>query len=360
MALVVGIAGLLLILTTMWDVFEVIVLPRRVTRKVRLSRLAVRTSWVAWSRLVSRIRVRGRREAYFGFFGPMMLIVVLVIWAVGLVVGFAMLQWAFGSHLLSPDHRVHFWTDLYMSGTTFFTLGLGDVIPASASARVLVVLEAGLGFGFLAMTISYLPVFYLAFSRREVRVSMLDAWAGSPPSAGELLRRLGPDATHLLMPLLQEWEAWSAELLETNVSYPILAWFRSQHDNQSWLGALTAILDTCAMVIAYVEGVPLRVPELTFAMTRHAVVDLCQVLDTPPVPPALDRLSPADLDRLHAQLRDAGVPLRDGSAGVARLTELRRMYEPYVSSLSRRLSLDLPAWIAAPDARDNWQKSAWR
>lgn len=359
--IIVGVLGALLICTTLWDAFEVIVLPRRVTRKGRLSRLAVRTAWPTWAGLVSRIRARGRREAYFGFFGPLMLIGLLVLWAIGLVIGFAMLQWTFGSHLVGPGgHQADFWTDLYMSGTTFFTLGLGDVTPDTASARVLVVLESGLGFGFLAMTISYLPVFYQSFSRREVRISMMDAWAGSPPTAGELIRRLGPDASRLLGPFLQEWEEWSAELLETNVSYPILMLFRSQHDNQSWLGALTTILDACALVISYVEGVPLRVPELTFAMARHAVVDLCQILDAPPRPPEADRLPPANLARLHGLLRDAGVPLRDGPAAAERLSDLRKLYEPYVYALSRRLLLDLPTWIAAPNAKDNWQKSAWR
>jgi hypothetical protein len=359
MTIIAGILGTLLILTTLWDAFETVVLPRRVTRRVRLSRVVLRTAWAGWSRLASRIRARGRRDAYFGFFGPLMLLVLLGIWAAGLIAGFAILHWALGSPLAAPEGKAHFSTDLYMSGTTFFTLGLGDVVPRSAPARILVVFEAGLGFGFLAMTISYLPVFYQSFSRREARISMLDAWAGSPPAAGELIRRLGTEAPVLLRPFLQEWEAWSAELLETNVSYPILAFFRSQHDNQSWLGALTTILDTCALVIAYVEVAPVRLAELTFAMARHAVVDLCQILDAPPRPPEGERFSPADLDRLQGVLRNAGVPLRVGSEAAARFAELRRMYEPYVLALSRRLFLDLPAWFPAPNARDNWQKSAW-
>jgi len=360
MAIIVGVLGILLILAILWDAFEVIILPRRVSRKVRLSRLVLRTSWRLWSFFVRRIRARGRREAYLGFFGPLGVLVLLGIWAIGLITGFGMLQWGFGSRLAAPEGHVGFGTVLYMSGTTFFTLGLGDVVPRSGAARVLVVVEAGLGFGFLAMVISYLPVLYQSFSRREVHISMLDAWAGSPPSAGELLRRLGPDACSLLGPFLQEWERWAAELLETNVSYPILAFFRSQHDNESWLGALTTVLDACALTIACVDGAPVRVAELTFAMARHAVVDLCQILDAPPRPPDTNRLPPADLVRLQGLLRGAGVPLRDSLAAVQRLGELRAMYEPYVYSLSRRLFLDLPTWMAAPNAKDNWQKSAWR
>ncbi len=361
MAIIVGALGFLLILAILWDAFETIILPRRVTRRVRLARLVHMISWWLWLRCVRRIRARGRREAYLGFFGPLGVLVLLGIWAAGLIIGFGMLQWGFGSRLAASDGRpAGFGTDLYMSGTTFFTLGLGDVVPRSAAARVLVVVEAGLGFGFLAMVISYLPVLYQSFSRREVRISLLDAWAGSPPTAGELVRRLGEDGCALLGPFLQEWEQWSAELLETHVSYPMLAYFRSQHDNQSWVGALTTVLDACALAIACVEGAPVRRAELTFAMARHAVVDLCQILNAPPRPPDADRLPPADLERLLVLLRDAGVALRDDQASVQRLGDLRAMYERYVDSLSRRVLVDLPAWLPTPGARDNWQKSAWR
>jgi hypothetical protein len=206
--------------------------------------------------------------------------------------------------------------------------------------------------------ISYLPILYQAFSRRESRIAMLDAWAGSPPSAGELLRRVRGDRA-LLERFLADWEEWAAQLLESHISYPILALFRSQHDNESWLSALTAVLDTCALTIGGVDDVAPRVAELTFAMARHAVVDMCNVLDTPPRPPDSDRLPDAARERLFAMLREAGCPFRSGPEAAARINELRRMYEPYVNTLSERLVMPLPAWMAVQGARDNWQKSRW-
>jgi Ion channel len=361
MAIAAGVASVVLILIVLWDAFETVVLPRRVARRIRLTRLVLANAWTLWRTVIRRIRRRGRRETYLSYFGPLTVIILLITWAAGLVVGFAGLHWAFGSRLVGPEGVAHFGTDVYMSGTTFFTLGLGDVVPRSTAARVLVVLEAGMGFAFLAIVIAYVPVLYQAFSRREGRISMLDAWAGSPPAAGELIRRLGPDGhSSLLGPFLQEWEQWAAELLETHISYPALAFFRSQHDNESWVAALTTILDACALVIAVVEGAPVRAAFLTFAMARHAVVDLSFVLNTRPRSPETDRLPTADLRRLLTLLRESGVAVREDQVSLQRLAELRAMYEPYVTALSGRLLMDLPAWMAVPGAKDNWQKTAWR
>ncbi|HLY23769.1 MAG TPA: potassium channel family protein [bacterium] len=358
MRLIVSLAGICLIVSMLWDAFETVVLPRRVSRRVRVA-FYIGYLWRAWVGIVGRIQRRSRREAYLAYFGPLVTLSLLAVWALGLILGFAMLHWGLGSQMSAPESHPGFGTDVYLSGTTFFTLGLGDVVPKSVPARIVLVVEGGVGFSFLALIISYLPVIYQAFSRRESRISVLDAWAGSPPSAGELLRRAGGDRA-LLEPFLREWEGWAAELLESHISYPVLVYFRSQHDNESWLSALTAILDTCALVIGAVEGAPRRVAELTFAMARHAVVDISIMFNQPPDPPRQDRLPEADRAALTAMLRVNGCKLRDDAEATARVDELRRMYEPYVNALSRRLAMPLPAWLGVQGARDNWQKSRWR
>jgi hypothetical protein len=300
-----------------------------------------------------------RREKYLSYYGPLSLLLLLSVWASSLIVGFAMLQWALGSEMSAPEGAATFGTDLYMSGTTFFTLGLGDVMPRTPLARAVTVVEAGTGFGFLAMVIGYLPMLYQAFSQREVIISLLDARAGSPPRAAELLRRHGQGYMEELGQLLRDWERWSAELLESHLSYPVLGYYRSQHDNQSWLAALTTILDASVLVIVGIEGAPARQALLTFAMARHAVVDLAQIFNTPPRAPEPDRLPPANLARLRETLAAAGVLLRDGSGADRKLAELRRMYEPYVNALADYLCVILPAWTLAAGTIDNWQTSAW-
>ena len=355
---VVLLAGLVGIGVIVWDAFEALVLPRRVTRRWRPTRLFYRTTWRLWIATAARLRPEAR-ETYLSFYGPLSLLFLLTTWAASLALGFALVHWGLGSHLAVAGAPARgFLDDLYMSGTTFFTLGLGDVTPVSGAARLVTVVESGMGFGFLAAVIGYLPVLYQGFSRREVNITLLDARAGSPPSAGELLRRHAGSA-EALERLFCDWERWSAELLESHISYPVLSYYRSQHDNQSWLGALTAILDATAFVIAGTPEEAGRQARLTFAMARHAVVDLAQVLGTPPEPPTPDRLPPEALARLRRRLQAEGVVLDAGADADARLAALRAMYEPYVKSLATRLFIRLPAWSADEEAGENWRTTAW-
>lgn len=356
----VGGLGVALLATVLWDAFETIILPRRVAGRFRLTRFFYRTTWRPW-RTLAQLLPRRQSVAVLSFFGPFSLLLLLGMWAAAIVLAFGMLQWAAGSPLAGAG-TIRFGTDLYMSGTTFFTLGLGDIAPVTPAAKLLAVGEAGTGFAFLAIVIGYFPVIYQAFSRREMSISLLDARAGSPPTAAELLWRYRWDhGGAALDAILAEWERWSAEVLESHLSYPALAYFRSQHYNQSWLGALTTVLDASALVIAGMEGRCVRQATLTFAMARHAAVDLAQVLDAPPCVPA-ERLTSTELGRLRARLGDAGLRVEPGAAPDAPIPELdrlRRMYEPYVASLARYLALQLPPIVRVSDVPDNWQTSAW-
>jgi hypothetical protein len=343
-ALVLGAAVLIGIV--LWDAFEVIVLPRRVARRWRVTRLFYRVTWGIWSAVARRIRSRERRESLLGIYGPLSLLFLLGLWAVSLVLGFGALHWALGTTLHTPAEPASFGTYLYLSGTTFFTLGLGDVTPRGPLARALTVLESGVGFGFLALVIGYFPVLYSAFSRREVSITLLDPRAGSPPTVAELLRRHGRDHLHHMERFLHQWEQWTAELMESHLSYPVLAYFRSQHANQSWLAALTTVLDVCALLMATTADSTWQA-RVTFAMARHAVIDLTRVFHLQPVAPAQDRLHSADMAGLFQLLAEAGRPLEDREDAVSELTELRRTYEPYVNALAVHLLMPLPAWTSS-------------
>ncbi len=353
-------SGLALAIIILMDAFEAIILPRRVTRKIRVTRLFYRTTWGIWKALVKHVPTRKGREALLGGYGPSSLLLLIAIWAFGLVSGFALMQYGAGSAIHVNEGRAGFAMDFYLSATTFFTLGLGDVLPRTPFSRVLLICESGLGYGFLAVIVGYLPFIYGSFSRREVNISLLDARAGTPPTAGELLRRYSyPQGQDALRALLAEWEIWCAELMESHLSYPVLAYFRSQHDNQSWIASLTAILDTCALVKTGIEGSCERQADLTFAIARHAVVDLSQVFGTTPRGLVEDRLSAADLLALRDTLASHGMKLNDGEEADRQLRALRHMYEPFIYTLAMHLSQTLPPWTPVKKGKDNWQTTAW-
>ena len=354
------VAGIVIILGILLDAFETIVLPRRIQRSFRLTGLFYRITWTPWAKIAGWIKSPNRRETYLSYFGPLSLIFLLVVWAISLIFGFALVQYGAGEHLRVSGENVNFGVLLYHSGETFFTLGYGDVVPVSPLARTIAVLEAGMGFGFLAIVIGYLPTIYQAFADRELEISMLDSRAGSPPTATEMLTRLGccPDG-RVLDDIFRDWERWSANVLASHLSYPVLSFFRSQHSNQSWLGALTLMLDVTSLVIVGIDGIRPEQAKLTFAMARHAVVDLAQVIHADYIPDAPPRLTPSELEQIRSFLKANGLPLREDEAADQKLAKLRSLYEPYAQANAATLLITLPPWLRTDEKKDNWQSGPW-
>jgi hypothetical protein len=357
--------GAIIIWVILLDAFETVVLPRRVTRHFKLTAWFYRRTWIPWIKIARQIKNPSRQQSFLGYFGPLSLIMLLAFWAASLIFGFALLQKGIGGHEHLGGEPLTFGRIIYHSGQTFFTLGYGDILPISGLARALAVLEAGLGFAFLGVVIGYIPVVYSSFSRREIQISMLDARAGSPPTAAELLIRLVGSSENptidqaVLDEILRDWERWSAELLESHISYPVLSFFRSQHSNQSWLGALMTMLDVTSLILAGIDGVHPGQARLTFAMARHAAVDLAQVVNARYDAQAPDRLPDDGFQNLRDALAAANLQLRTTDEARQKLAKLRSMYEPYVHSTARNLMLTLPPWRHPEKLRDNWQGGPW-
>lgn len=353
MRVVAALVGIAIVAAVLSDSFETIILPRRVSG-VRLSKVFYRVTWKPWRAVALRMRLGARRETFLSVYGPLSLLVLLALWGTLMIAGFSFILWAanFDASLPAGDN-------LYVSGTTFTTLGIGDFVPHTDLARFVTVVEAGTGFGFLAVLISYLPILYQSFSRREAAISMLDEWAGSPPSAGDLMRRVArAGGIDELRPLMVRWEEWTAELLESHLSYQVLSYFRSQHENQSWLAALTAMMDVATVwLAAKAEGRTWPARRL-YAIGRHALGDLSQVLQAAPRFDDGDRLTAQDARTIHQALDAAGIHV-DFEAFSERMAKLRKGYEPYAFALSRALVVDLPVWVAPDGRKANWETTAW-
>jgi hypothetical protein len=352
--MIAALTGVLLVLLALQDSFEVMVLPRRVRRRWRLTRFYYRAAWKLW-RGLSKLLPAGRyREDALSVFGPLSLLGLFACWVFLLITGFALLQW--GLRTLPGQSGLDLRQCLYHSGETFFTLGYGDVTPTTYGGKFLAVIEAGTGFGFMALVIGYLPTLYQAFSHRERHIALLDARAGSPPTAGALLRRADhPEQCPEIERFLAEWELWSAELLESHLSFPVLSYYRSQHDNQSWLAALALVLDVSSVLVVVGSGACRRRAELTFAMARHACVDLCLIFWLPPIQPVRERLTIAEMHELSSSNSSSTWSDAQGE----RLNSMRTLYEPFLEALSDYFKFRVPRFFPEGNKPDNWQTSPW-
>jgi hypothetical protein len=342
------------------EIFVAFLLPRRVKRDPKIVRSVFAYAWRPWRRLARMLPAQAE-DTMLGVYGPFGLILNLVLWVSVMMLGYACLQWANGSHLGPMHQAVSFGDDLYYSAATMTTDGPAALTAQTGFARVVQVITSASGLAVLAIVIGYLPSLYQAFSRREATVSQLDARAGSPPTAGRLVvRSTQRGGWPALNGYLSEWETWVAELMETHLAYPVLAYFRSQHINQNWLSAMCAVLDACTFTIAAAPPGTVDSARFTFAIARHAVADLSYSFKVDTTRELADRLPEADLRDLLAQLHEVGVePAADLETIRARMTRMRALYEPHVNGLSERLALGMPQWLAPESPTDNWRTTEW-
>jgi hypothetical protein len=363
MRILVGVIGGALVVLMLVEIFLSFLLPRRVKRDPRIVRSVFAYGWRPWRALACRLPDQAK-DTMLGIYGPLGLVVNLVLWVAIMMLGYACLLWADGSHLRAlagARGAVDFGNDLYFAAATMTTNGPAGLAAHTSFARVIQVIDAGSGLAVLAIVIGYLPSLFQAFSQREATVSQLDARGGSPPTAGRLVTRtIHRDGWPALGEYLREWETWVAELMETHLSYPVLAYFRSQHVNQSWLSALCTVLDSCALAVCAAPTGAVDPARFTFAIGRHAVADLSYTFRVQLTPPPRERLPREDFEELLRELREAEVELGAGSDEIyERLCRMRDLYEPYAYALARLLELPLPAWMAPESPSDNWRTTEW-
>ena len=347
MALFIALVGLVAVLATLLDAFEVVLLPRPVRRRFRVNRYFFRWTWAGWSWMAQRLPDGRRREDFIGVFGPLSMVSLFATWASCLIAGFGLLHWA----LQQWTHSMPIFSmaeAMVVSGDAFFTLGYGDVVPRHTGGRLLVILEAGTGFGFIALTIAYLPVLYQHFSRRDYQLIDLSARAGTPAAANALLQwhaaAGGPAA---LNQWLREWEIWASDLVESHSAYPMLAFYRSQHEGHSWLTALSVVLETCSLIISSArDGGPPQAAA-TYSAAHRVLNVVVSSLDVAPLHSPAQRN--ADLQSQPAKnALEALVPdFIDDAEAVACLSRLKQAYEPSLLALSSYLLMPLQQTLAA-------------
>jgi Ion channel len=334
-------AGIVLLTLVLADVFETVVVPRPSPGFHRLSRYLVRWTWRAWRWIGARTRTGLKRDEFYGLYAPGAVVLLLVAWMALLVVGFGLLFHALRNELEPVPQNLG--TSLYFAGTSILTLGFGDVVANGALARMVSIVAAAAGLGLVALVITFLFSLYASYQRRESMVVTLSGRAGAPPSAVVLLEahaRL--DLVDELPQLFGTWETWAAEVLDSHVAYPLLGYFRSSHDNVSWLSALGAVLDACALVLTTIEGVPRGQAELTKRGGAHLVEDISNTLSLRGDGSRVDR---AEFDAVYERLRAAGYRLGDLDASWRRFERGRSTYAGRLEALAGYWAAPATVWI---------------
>jgi hypothetical protein len=269
-----------------------------------------------------------------------------------MIVAFAMIYQGLGPRFQATVGSVGFGTLLYMSGSTFLTLGLVDVTSGDPFGRLFMILETGTGYIFLGLMITYMPLLHQAYGSREVGNLLIHSRVGHPPSAIKLLHRYsGTDRTEILRSNLREAERWMAEILQSHLSHPVLSFYRAQHWGQSWLVSLATVLDACALLIAGGDGPSAAQAKITYRMGLHLLRDLTEVLHLTVDPRCRARLSTADLPALLEAVKGSDLPLSLGPSAAIRLLRLVRRYDVHLVALSACLVIPLPSWTQPREVR---------
>jgi hypothetical protein len=330
--------GLLFVAAVLWDVFQTVVVPRPSPGRFRIARNLTRRTWHMTRAIALRVSDARRRDGLIGAYAPFSVLLLLVIWVVTLLVGYGLLFFALRDELQPAPTTLT--EAIYVAGTALFTIGFGDFVPTGTPARIVSLVAAGTGLGIVALVITYLFSLYGAFQRREVQVVMLDARAGAPPSGVGLLETYSRlEIVDELPALFGQWEVWAAEVLDSHVAYPILNYFRSSHDNESWVSSLGAVLDAATLVLTTVEGVPRGHAQLMAAVGEHLVEDVSHLFGFENEPGA--GIARLEFEEARARLAVAGYALGDAD-------HAWRAFGARRSKYAARLNLLAEFWLSPP------------
>jgi hypothetical protein len=350
------VAGLALVAVVLYDVFETVVVPRRTDSKWRLAPPVLLLLWPIWQRIGVRLHPAWRREDFLGTFAPFVIVLLLAIWVLALLASFGLVFHALGDDF--EPRLTTYASAVYVAGSALLTIGFGDIVPSGNLARVVALLAGASGLAIVALVISLAFNLYASFARREVLVLLLDSRAGVPPSGVMLLETYGQTRiVGQLAALFGQYELWTAEMLDSHLAYPILPFFRSSHDGQSWVSALGAVLDAATLLITAVQepsgGEPdeLRASrsaaELMYHIGCHAMIDLTQHrLGQLKVKlgeePGIER---AEFDEACRRLSRSGYRATCGDASWQEFARHRSAYAARLNALARYLASPPTQWI---------------
>ena len=349
--------GLALVAVVLFDVFETVVVPRRTTSRMRFSPHILPRLWPIWRMIGTRLKPAWRREEFLGTFAPFAFVFLLLVWVLALICGFGLALHALADDIHPPIDG--YATALYLAGVSLLTIGFGDFVPTALASRAIVLLAGASGLAVVALVISLMFNLYASFARREVLVLLLDSRAGVPPSGVMLLETFGRFRTvDELAATFASYEVWTAEMLDSHLAYPILPYFRSSHDSQSWVSALGAVLDAATLFVCAVPKDPTEgdsywhncraSAEMMYAIGCHALVDLTQAglvrnqINRLNTQPGIER---AEFEAACHRLTEAGYRTICTEESWQAFSQRRAVYSQRLNLLARYFASPPTQWI---------------
>jgi hypothetical protein len=334
--------GLLLLALTLWDVFQTVVVPRPTPGRFRIARYAVRGSWDVLRILVRR-RSSATRDQLFGLFGPFSAVLLLAVWIVALVFAYGLILFAVRDQL--EPVPTNFATTAYFAATSLLTLGFGEIVAVGGVARFVVLLAAATGLGVVALVVTFLFSIYGSYQTRELEVIRLQATAGAPPSAVKLLEAFATLQFKERLPaFFVVWQRWAAEVLDSHVAYPVLTYFRSSHDNLSWISALGTVLDAATLVLTTVRDVPRGDAELLRRIGSHLVEDISNLGFHSGNPTSLSREA---FELAYARLQAVGYDLEPIDEAWPRFQAARSNYDARLETMADYWEVESQSWLGS-------------
>ena len=340
--LVVGLAGVAVVLLIASDVFQSVVVPRP-TYLWRPSAQISRYGWRITGAVGLQMRNEEKREALYGVYAPLLLVGLIVFWVVSLTLGFGLIFFALRGELKpAPDT---YWAAVYYAGTSLLTLGYGDIVAQHGVARAFSLAAAALGLGTFAIVTAYLFSLFASFQRREAFIVTLRERTGAPPSGVDFLIR------HVELGMLDDLgaafgraEAWIADIMETHLAYPVLSYFRSTHDYQSWVGTIGALLDASTLVITTVDIGHVGPAVMLSRLGRHMVTDYAHYFgfEQDGMAPGIER---SEFDQVYERLSAKGLRMREIETAWTEFAALRATYALPLNGMASWWRIPPALWI---------------
>ena len=337
------VTGIAVLIVSLVDLFQTVVLPRPAVRRFGLARNVIRPLWYAWRWVALRSTRVDRSEARLAAFAPIALLVLFLIWALALILGYGLILYGLRDEF--RPQLADFPESFYVSATTLVPLAYGDYVPQIGYARLLIVFESATGVAFAALAITLLFELYGSFRNREEAVVALDALAGAPASAVQLLETAaGPQMDGKLRETFDEWTKWSAMVLESHLAYPLLIYFRSSHDNEAWINSFGAVMDAATLILSSVSDDPSAgSAKLMITVGNHLAEDIAWVfrlkVDNEPI------IEREEYAAAIARLRAAGYRAADGDVHWQKFAKLRSNYATVLNQIASRLAAPPAPWV---------------